>query len=47
MNETQALQSLIGELTEHRTEMVRHEAALADRIAAICDMHREGCAHAG
>ena len=41
MNETQALQSLIGELTEHRTEMVRHEAALADRIAAICDMHRD------
>ena len=41
MNETQALQSLIGELTEQRTEMVRHEATLADRIGVICDMHRD------
>ena len=41
MNETQAQLSLIAELAERHAEMVRHEAALEDRMAAICDLHRD------
>jgi len=41
MNETQALLPLIAELTELRAEMVRQETALEDRMAEICDQHRD------
>ena len=41
MNNTQAVLSLIGELTELRAEVLRQEAALEDRLRDIVDLHRE------
>jgi pyruvate kinase len=41
MNNTENLRFLIAELTELRTEMIRQEATLEERMSEVCDVHRE------